>query len=137
MKRKVPILTFTLLFFLSTTALPVSLHFCQMSQDEEVCGHIMVKKTSCCEEETNNKIFVTKAGEQCCTDHVIDKTLKDNFISSKNDNGNFNSFKFLPVILLSVEFTSHFEKVSCLNKDISPPDLQSNNLYLENSVFLI
>jgi hypothetical protein len=139
MKRKVSILTLSVLFFASTTALPVTLHYCKMMQSAsmKVCEmHKEVSiKTSCCEEPDESEIYFSAAYESCCSDKFIDASVKDQFVGAKSES--FSKIQ-LPLFLLinsSSELKNSFPNY--LFTDTSPPPLIDNHLYLTNSILLI
>lgn len=133
MKRKISILTLVVLFFASTTGLPLALHFCQMSETEEVCEQIMMmKKSSCCEEE-QTEIYITNGIDQCCSTKLVDSSIKDNFVVSKTE-------FFIPLYLytiIPIENDLPLNHYSFFKVYISPPPLIDNHLYLTNSILLI
>jgi hypothetical protein len=85
MKRKISILTLALLFFTANTALPFTMHICQMMDMTETCSHMIPKKDLCCEEENEGDVFLAKAYDQCCLSKIIDPSLKENYVGSKTE----------------------------------------------------
>lgn len=138
MKRKISILTLAFLFLASTTGLPLILHYCQMMESVslEVCEmHKEIIVSSCCDEENENEISFTSIQNPCCSDKIVDSSVKDNFVISKTD---LLSKIQLPVVLF-INFNFDLSEISS-NKfytDTSPPPLIDNHLYLDNSILLI
>jgi hypothetical protein len=139
MKKKISILTLAFLFFASTTGLPLVLHYCKMMESVtfEVCemhqGEVI--KTSCCEAQSDSKIYITNGYDPCCSTKLVDSSLKDNFVVSKTD---LVTKVQLPVILfinLNIDFSLYSSNK--FYTDTSPPPLLDNHLYLTNSILLI
>ena len=139
MKRKISILTLTVLFFTSTTALPLTLHYCEMmkSTSLEVCEMHKedVIKTSCCEEENIADVYYSNRFEQCCSDFLVDSSVKDNFVISKTD----LVYKVQMPVILFINLNFNLTNLYLINftTDTSPPPLVDNHLYLINSILLI
>jgi len=134
MKRKISILTLALLFFTANTALPFTLHICQMMDMTETCSHMIPKKDLCCEEEIESDVFLAKAYDQCCLSKIIDPSLKENYIGSKT--GLAQKIEFVILHINTNTFLLNFT-VSNIYSDISPPPISTNNIYLINSNLLI
>lgn len=138
-KKRIYILTLTLVFLVSTTGMPIIIHYCKMMEKASLQACEMhtkeVKKSSCCETENQSsaaaKSSFSKAIDECCKDFVVDLSVKDTFVSSKTE---FNIPLYL-YILVESDLTSHFQ--TNLKLDISPPQLVSNKIYLTNSILLI
>ena len=136
MKRKILILTFTFSFLVSTTGLPLTLHLCQMSDSEDVCEHIMVKKTTCCEEGQDNAVTLSKGNQNCCSTELVNHKVDDEFLSFKTQTTNSPVFNFFyPTINQQDIFLSLNSKL--FFSDSSPPFLSNNHIYLNISLLLI
>jgi hypothetical protein len=142
MKKKL-ILIVTLLFFLSTTGLPISLHYCQMqgntslSSCEKCSSEENELETSCCEAESDFSVQIkTENSDQCCVTKVIESSIKDGFLIIVNDVKieikNLNSF------FIDKDFIHSLENRN-LNFQFSDSSLPltNNHIYLLNSIFLI
>ena len=134
MKRKFSILTLALLFFTANTALPFTMHICQMKDMKDACAHMIPKKDSCCEEENEGEAYLSKAYDQCCLSKIIDPSLKENYIGSKT--GLAQKIEFVILHINANTSLLNFT-VSNIYSDISPPPISTNNIYLINSNLLI
>jgi hypothetical protein len=138
-KRKIFILTLTFLFFVSTTGLPLVLHYCEMMESVsfEICEmhNNQAAETPCCESEKTAEIYFTSGYDNCCSTKLVDSSVKDNFVVSKSE---IISKIQLPVVLV-INLTSHLSLFSSNNifTDASPPPLIDNHLYLTHSILLI
>jgi hypothetical protein len=141
MKKKL-ILIVTLLFFLSTTGLPISLHYCQMQSSTsfsscEMCSLKEIElEPSCCEEEFDSSVQIkAENSEQCCATQIIDKSISDNFIPLKLEvkQDPSSSVIYLTNLISKQLILNH----QFINSAASPPFTQHNDLYLQNSVLLI
>ena len=92
MKKRISILTLTILFLVSTTGLPIYSHYCEMMKQKslsecEVCMVEMQKvETSCCEmEETSTNLTQLLSSEmECCTESFELKKIEDDFSLNVN-----------------------------------------------------
>jgi hypothetical protein len=138
------VLTYIILtvFLVSSAGIPLSLHLCSMMGEAsfdscEMCTEMekQVKK-SCCEEENqegNIKIFSSDSEAGCCETTIIEKSIKDQFISYKFE-------KCLVLVSLSIT-TSDLELSADkpefhILPEVFPPGYGSS-IYLKNSTFLI
>jgi hypothetical protein len=139
MKKKIYILTLAAVFFTSTTALPLSLHYCGMMQTAsfEVCEMHMeeVEVISCCGAVNQSEVYFSSVKDDCCSTKFVDSSVKDNFVITKTE---IINKIHLPVILF-ISFNLDLSGFSQNNfyTYSSPPLLIDNNLYLTNSVLLI
>ncbi len=142
MKKKLSLIV-TLLFFISTTGLPISLHYCQMQDSTSLssCEMCLTEENepenSCCEEESDFSVQIkSDNSDQCCVTKVVDSSVKDGFLFVVNDVKidikNFSSFCIENTFLQTIQIGNGYFQ----NSDSSPP-LTRNNIYLLNSVFLI
>jgi len=144
MMKKTKILSLILLFFISTTGLPVSYHLCKMMEEKslsecEMCSSAIEEvKPSCCSEETMEyPVKISSENPVCCQNEFIYNKVEDNFISSKTEINKLvtvdqlisftQASKILSDNLLSIKY----------NISESPPTVQQNDLYLYNSILLI
>jgi hypothetical protein len=141
MKRNIFILTITLTFVVSTTGMPLIIHYCKMMETASLQACEMhtkeMQKSSCCESETQSSAiadsYYSKAIDDCCEDFVVDHSVKETFITTKTDiNISLYLNTFIPV---DIVFTSNHN--SFIKADTYPPPLLSNKIYLTNSVLLI
>jgi hypothetical protein len=134
MKRKISILTLTLLFFAANTALPFTLHICRMMEMTESCEHMVLKEDSCCEEEMEADVYIAAAYDQCCTATIVDPSLKENYLGSKNEISQRTEFLILDFKQEDSSLKLSFNKIKI---NISPPFSAFQKLYLINSILLI
>jgi len=143
-KKRILILTLTLLFLVSTTGLPVTYHLCEMMKEKtisecEVCMIEMQKvETSCCNEEIiDYSITISSENPICCQDEFVYNKIEDEFIYGKSEITLFLSSEnlFQPITLIppSINFSSEVS-FYC---DTSPPFLINSEIHLTNSVLLI
>ena len=92
MKKKISILTLTILFLVSTTGLPIYSHYCEMMKQKslsecEMCLIEMQKvETSCCEiENVQVQVQITSQNPVCCQDEIVYNKVEDEFLSSKSE----------------------------------------------------
>ena len=143
MFKKVSILTLLLLFFVSTTGLPLTIHFCNILNKEVKSAcilHTPQKKTTeincMCEKEESRTNITSIKEEECCTIKVVIAGVKDSFISNKTETQNQSVTIILPVTVTSLPKTE--QEISTYTFiDTSPPLQQDNSLYLSNSILLI
>ena len=134
MTKRIIILSFCMLFLVSTTGLPLTVHFCKMkstSNGKKMCGMCMMEGKH---SKSSDAISLRRAMGNCCHTETFDNNVKDNFLSFNTElNVQVLSlemicpvdYSFCPIIS-SIQFT-----------DTSPPRLLTNNLYLINSILLI
>lgn len=128
MIKKSIILIFCALFLLSTTGLPLTLHFCKMKSAD--------KKCSMCMKHVNHKNSpeFKRDISGCCKTTLIKTEIKDNFISSKSEETsldyNLIAILFAPISVTIYNNTSKFT-------DTSPPMNKSGSVYILNSVLII
>ena len=143
MIKKISILTLLLLFFVSTTWLPLSIHFCNMMKKEvsNTCKMHNSEKmmedmhSNCCKKNDNKKTETIKKSD-CCKLETVIAGVTDSFISYKTETDNASLNQLIPVSNISLNEESL--KISDYSFfDTSPPLLQSNHLYLTNSILLI
>ncbi|MGB5529076.1 MAG: hypothetical protein WBQ32_03825 [Ignavibacteriaceae bacterium] len=144
MKKRIFILTLTLLFLVSTIGLPVTYHLCEMMKEKsltecEVCMIEMQKvETSCCNEEMNEEqITISSQNPICCQDEFVYNKIEDEFIFNKFELNSFTSseISFQTVILIPASID--LEPNISFYCDSSPPFLINPELNITNSVFLI
>lgn len=146
MRRKITILSLILLFTLSTSGMPLILHYCgsmgsltlwdSINLGEQCEMHSpKVNLNSCCESETGDLTKIVSNYDNCCEDLIIDNSVKDNFLSSKTEVKSSITLTILFPVNYELSTNSISHNLSI--EDRSPPNLSSNKIYLSNSVFLI
>lgn len=144
MKKKISILTLTILFLVATTGLPIYSHYCEMMKqkslsDCDVCIIEMQKvETSCCEiENVEVQVQITSQNPVCCQDEFVYNKVEDDFLYSKSEITFLLTFENFcqpaAVIPASIDFQTN-ESFFC---DSSPPFLIDPELHITNSVLLI
>jgi len=101
----------------------------------EDCDNCINKSET--EESCEAEMIIKGNPSHCCSNKTISTTLKDNFNISKGNNQNLNSVKFLPYVILSEELFSDIDNSPFIDRDSPPTSLQSNELYILNSILLI
>ena len=138
MKKKIFILSLVIVFFVSTTSLPITVHLCRMAQKAttsncNMMGHCKIS----CKNQSVKEAHLLQINNNCCSTKTIDTSVKDEYLSQKN--GNSDNIQSLVFVLTN----NPFESIEQLNsnkkyfQDFSPPLLTNNTLYLSNSVLLI
>ena len=90
MKKKISILTLTILFLVSTTGMPIWSHYCEMMGKKSLtecddCKIEEVEVTSCCSETIpDDQLQYSSSNSNCCIDEFDFKKIEDNFSQSSN-----------------------------------------------------
>ncbi len=143
MIKKISILTILLLFFVSTTGLPLTVHFCNMVNKEvsATCDMGMssiqmeMMHKACHEQRANDNIVSMKALD-CCKTETIIAGIKDSFIANKTEPQKNSVSEVISLSIIPVVFST--QKIFTYSLiDTSPPSISSNHIYIYNSVFLI
>ena len=143
MKKKILILTLSLLFLVSTTGLPVTYHLCQMMQEKslnecEMCALVEEEVvTSCCVEESfDYPVSISSDNPVCCQSEFVYNKVEDQFVNNKSDINFYSLFNLVqPVALISSQ--SEFYPVESFYTDSSPPFLIDSEIHITNSALLI
>ena len=134
MTKRIIILSFCMLFLVSTTGLPLTIHFCKMKSSVSVnkkCGMCMMEGKH---SKSSDVTSLRRAMGNCCHTETFDNNVKDNFLSF-NTGLNIHSESFAMICPVDYSFCSIISSIQFT--DTSPPRLLSNNLYLFNSILLI
>ena len=144
MKKRISISILTLLFLVSTTGLPVSYHLCKMMEQRslnecEVCKAKIEKiEPSCCSEEiSQHSVLIKSQNPVCCQDEFVYNKIEDEFLNTKTEAKNFVTIDHL---IITNEYPADFAHNLLTQKYLtssSPPTILTNDIYLNNSVFLI
>jgi hypothetical protein len=143
MFKKISILSLLLLFFVSTTGLPLTIHFCNMLNKEvsATCDmhmssqQIGMMHEPCQDQNTNDNIVSLKTMD-CCKTETIIAGVKDSFITNKTETQKILISDLMPVSSISViDLSLKISTYSFI--DTSPPPLTSNHIYIDNSILLI
>jgi hypothetical protein len=108
-----------------------SLQVCEMHSQQ-------IKETLCCEtgsypEENSTRSYFSKAVDECCSDFLVDHSVKETFLLSKTES-------FIPLnlyALIPIDNDLPANHYSFFKVDTSPPPLIDNHLYLTNSILII
>ncbi len=141
MIKKIFISSLLILFFVSTTSLPVTIHFCRIQKD--------MKSAKTCRLHHNSQMTALKCSfdnsgtqqitsdKSCCLIKTIDNSIKDRFVSSQPEK-NITSpivIGIVPELLIN---NSYILNQNILEyADTSPPNFGNGSLYLLNSVLII
>ena len=137
MIRKVLISSIILVFFVSTTGLPVTIHFCSMSKSEMTHCKMHSKCMHCDGSEHSSKAEVKLKKEDCCKTEYKYEAIADKFLQI-NSQKDFQNQNLITAILLDITITINPQEVSHnIFTGPSPPQLYNNHIYLNNSIFLI
>lgn len=146
MAKRLFIISFIILFTISTSGMPVIAHYCNSMGSLNLWNSIQVgeycemhqkniEEISCCKSEKEFDIIISNSPVNCCLDRVFDNSVKDDFISSAD-------YVKTPVQFISFQTLNKdsFESViseSLLILNNSPPKFLTNKIYLSISIFLI
>jgi hypothetical protein len=131
MQKRISILTLLLLFLVSTTGMPLIVHYCKIMESvsmQECEMHTLeIKNTSCCQQKD------AKALDECCQDILVDHSVKEIYNISKTEFSSLLSLiTFLPDhTVINSDFTVCSEIYS------SATLIPGNKIYLSNSILLI
>lgn len=138
MKRRIFNLILLLIFFVSTTGLPITVYLCNMDM-ETVCETMDKDMMQHCENDKTAPDHNYKLDSRCCEVKTISATINDYFISSNSE----LKVKLTAIHLQSLLTTSDYKLNHELNHnlligfiDSSPPGIHEN-IYLNNSILLI
>jgi len=143
MKKRIFIISFVILFLVSTTGLPVYYHYCEMMQKKslngcEVCAEEKEEVSSCClEEVSEDNVKFSSDRPVCCQEEFVYNKVEDEFVINKSDINYFSSTQNLfQSVALNPSATS-FSIEASFYCDSSPPFLINSELYISNSILLI
>jgi hypothetical protein len=123
MKKKISILTLSLLFLVSTTGMPIWSHYCEMIGKKSLteCEACVVEiETSCCSDELlNDQLKFTTNNSKCCIDEFDYKRIEDDYSNTLT----LNFVTNLLVVETIKDFTAGTEQEnkSSQNKYNLPP----------------
>ena len=146
MFKKVSILTLLLLFFVSTSGLPLTIHFCSMEKTRKM---EIQQKCNCRDNRSNhmhkacpfsemqyNKKDISIKSQNCCESEAALKYVKDSFLNNnKNIQKEVSANKKIASIIPNIEIVQ--PTTFYIYTDTSPPPLINNQIYIYNSVLLI
>jgi len=138
MKKKISIISLVLIFFVSTTGLPLTINLCTMMDTPAADMCEMHSKDNSCEYDAHQnsiKIQIEKA--ECCKTQLVDKSICDKYLQLNaqklNPNSSLTAIINLDFSSLNYSLTNSIKYFS----DSSPPTIINNHIYLDNSILLI
>ena len=145
MKKKIFILTLASLFFASSTAFPLVMHYCSMSKSMmnrmPTNNHCNIDMENCpLTLNSSNQDVITNAGAysqpDCCSIKIIDNHLKDNYLQVKDANNFSSSIMIISCVSLESLGYNFYPTFGYIDY-LPPPKADQNHIYLDNSVLLI
>lgn len=138
MKKKISVISLILVFFVSTTGLPLTVNICNLMDTPEanMCEMHSEKKT--CEYETHKLLVSSEINkDDCCKTEIIDKSICDKYLQINVQKLNLNQ-NTIAVIHFELPTNNNLvvSPIKYFN-GTSPPILLNNHIYLNNSVLLI
>jgi hypothetical protein len=143
MARKFYISLLALIFFISTTSLPVSVHLCRMmgQSNAKTCHMCTAKKAAavkmCHTKKTTETVVIKRTGSSCCSTKLIDSSVKDNYIGNAAGIKDLTPLKYLSPVIIPSDVIAISTANTVSDNIHSPPLINSNPVYLINSIFLI
>lgn len=143
-RKRLQILSFSLVFLVSTTGLPVTYHLCEMMGKKslfecEMCKPIVEEpQESCCSMENNNyPVSISSSNSICCQEHFVYNKVEDDFLFNKSEIFSDYSVKIiLNSTILKLNKVDLFNSANFYN-DSSPPFLINTDLNILISTLLI
>jgi hypothetical protein len=144
MKKRISISILTLLFLVSTTGMPIWSHYCEMMQKRSISECEMCKaetekiEPSCCSEKTMEfSITISSANPACCQDEFVYNKIADEFLNNKTEAKIFVTIEHSIITSVSQADFAQSQFIQKYLISSSPPKFLTNDIYLNNSVFLI
>jgi hypothetical protein len=146
MTKRFFIISFIVLFTITTSGMPLIAHYCNSMDSFRLWNSIQfgencimhqsnIEEISCCESENESDLIISNSPENCCLDQVIDNSVKDDFISSAD-------YVKTPIQFISFQPLNDYSFESVISESLlilnnSPPKFLTNKIYLSISIFLI
>ncbi len=127
MKKRISILTLTILFVVSTTGMPIWSHYCEMigkkSLSEcQACAEENEETFSCCSmEEPDYDIQMKAENSSCCVDEFDYKKIEDDFFPTISTNTISVTTVISELQLTSLDFQSENKFSEQTNYNLPPP----------------
>ena len=127
MKKKISILTLTILFAVSTTGMPIWSHYCEMMGKKslsecQACAEEKEETFSCCSMEESDFEIQLKAKESnCCIDEFDYKKIEDNFFQSITSNLIPITSVITELHLSTLDFQNENKFAQQTNYNLPPP----------------
>jgi hypothetical protein len=136
MGKKVYISLLSLIFFVSTTALPYTIHACRMMENnsDKVCSMCDKASNHSASAESQN---IKNDGAACCSSKLVDSSVKENFLQNSGSVKDFTQLKYIAPAILVPDLLISASAGIMENNVHAPPLINNNPVYLINSIFLI
>jgi len=127
MKKKISILTLTILFAVSTTGMPIWSHYCEMMGKKslsecQACAEEKEETFSCCSmEESDFEIQLKAEKSNCCIDEFDYKKIEDDFFQSVTSNLIPITSVITELHLSTLDFQNENKFAQQTNYDLPPP----------------
>lgn len=127
MKKKISILTLTILFLVSTTGMPIWSHYCEMMGEKSLtecddCKIEEVEVTSCCSETIpDDQLQYSSSNSNCCIDEFDFKKIEDNFFQNISSNLVLITSVITELHLSSFDAQNENKFSEQTNYDLPPP----------------
>ena len=127
MKKKILILTLTILFLVSTTGMPIWSHYCEMMGEKSLtecddCKIEEVEVASCCSETIpDDQLQYSSSNSKCCIDEFDLKKIEDNFFQTITSNLIPVTSVFTELHLASIYSQSENKFSEQTNYNLPPP----------------
>ncbi|WP_148267610.1 hypothetical protein [Ignavibacterium album] len=144
MKKKIEIISLSLILFVATTGIPMYYHYCQMIEQTSMNGCLVCnietneEQSSCCSENTfDQRNKISSSTSDCCQVNFVYLNVDDQFLLNKTEI-QVQLVKIIDLPALNEEVSNNLVSSNkSFNSDPSPPFLIDPELYLTNSVLLI
>ncbi len=143
MRRKIIISSFLVVFLASSTGLPFTVTFCTMGNDvptSDMCPMCIKKgRPDRCpaKELANDNTNTSQIKSICCEQNTFDYSVKDKFVSSKTESEKVVQLSVLSGVSFNLQAVPVVQNPAKFLYGKSPPLLENNHIYKDNSVFLI
>ena len=134
MLKKLIISSFIILFLVSVTGLPVSIHLCKM---QELTGSKECPMCSAGEAKpipSGDEAALSKIPNTCCKTTVVDNKVKDEFFPTAEQNTGI--YSFIAVAVLTDNIISNNTHTSFIPES-PPPSPGSGKTFIDISILLI
>ena len=127
MKKKLSILTLTILFVVSTTGMPIWSHYCEMMGKKslsecQACAEEKEETFSCCSmEESDFEIQLKAEKSNCCIDEFDYKKIEDDFFQSVTSNLIPITSVITELHLSTIDFQNENKFAQQTNYNLPPP----------------
>jgi len=139
-RKKYIIILFIAVFALSSTGLPLTVHYCEMMNSSsieecEMCSVEVEDVSSCCSIELPGVKLSDQKKGGCCETKIIGQPLQDDYVQSSVKSSDSNDEVQL-IQTETINLFNYFKSFEVENTSHSPP-LIAQNLFIINSALLI